>query len=60
MVYISVIFTLINQSASHGIWITTEIFLAPSRIQTHLDRESYVISPLLYLQATTAGSSHIC
>ena len=40
---------------SRSIWITTEIFLAPSRIWTHRDRESTVISPLLYLQATTAG-----
>ena len=55
MVYISVIITLMNESASRGIWITMEIFLAPSRIQTHRDRESSVISPLLYLQATTAG-----
>ena len=46
---------IINESASRSIWITTEIFLAPSRIRTHQDRESSVISPLLYLQATTAG-----
>ena len=69
MVYISAIIThykscwtfcvgsysFINESASHSIIITTEIFLATSRIRTHRDRESYVISPLLYLQATMAG-----
>ena len=31
-------------------------FGGPSRIWTHRDRESTIISPLLYLQATTAGS----
>ena len=46
---------IINESASRIIWITTEIFLAPSRIRTHWDRESSVISALLYLQATMAG-----
>ena len=28
----------INESASRSIWINTEIFLAPSRIQTHRGR----------------------
>ena len=46
---------IINESASGSIWITMEIFFAPSRIRTHQDRESSIISPLLYLQATTAG-----
>ena len=44
---------IINESASRSIWITIEIFLAPSQIWTHRDRESPAISPLLYLQATT-------
>ena len=46
---------VINESASCSIWINTEIFLAPSQIWTHRDRENTVISLLFYLQATTAG-----
>ena len=44
-----------NESASRSIWITTEIFLAPSRIWTHRDRVMQLLKQALYLQATTAG-----
>ena len=33
---------------------------SPKRVLIHRDRESSVIRPLLYLQATTAGSSFVC
>ena len=42
-----------------SIWITTEIFLAPSQIRTHWVRVMELMKQALYLQATTAGSQQI-
>ena len=44
-----------NESASRDILITTEIFLAPSRIPTHWGRDMQLMKQALYLQAITAG-----
>ena len=46
---------IINKSASRSIWITMEIFLAPSWIQTHRGRVMQIMKQALYLQATSAG-----
>ena len=45
---------IINESASRSIWITTEIYLEPSRIQTHWDRIMQLMKQALYLHATKA------
>ena len=41
-----------------SIWITTEIFLVPSRIWTHRCRVMQLMKQALYLQATTDGSNY--
>ena len=46
---------IINESPSHSIWITTEIYLAPSRMRTHRGRVMQLMKQVLFLQATTAG-----
>ena len=46
---------IINESASRSIWITTDIYLAKSWIQTHRGRVMQIMKQALYLQATTSG-----
>ena len=49
------LYKIINNSASRSIWITTEIFFAPSQIQAHRGKVMQIMKQALYLQATMAG-----
>ena len=50
---------IMNESTSCSIWITTEIFLVPSWIQTHRGRVMQLMKQALYLQAEIVETTFV-